>query len=203
MTSDKVVSQQPETASSAKNEKVSVIEMKMMAARNSAPAPAKSRNPFQQPDSLLRFQFEQDFSIYPDASLQDRLFAYAIDLSVSGPLTLLLVSVFDFFATRFLNIPHLASLLVTAVLSILVPFLYWVGMTWRGGMTVGKRIIGIQVVPRNFPNQKLGIISVFFRETLGRAMLPPLFLLTFMGFFVTDFVGRTKVVRVRSADPEI
>jgi uncharacterized RDD family membrane protein YckC len=182
---------------------MSVIEKKMQDARSKLPSPAQSNAPSQRMDSLLKFQFEQDFSVYPDASLQDRLFAYAIDISVSGPLSLLVVSVFEFVVTRFFNLPHLASMLGVAVLSLIVPFLYWILMTWKVGMTVGKRIIGIQVVPRNFPNAKLGPFSVFFRETLGRSLLFPLFPLALFGFFATDFVGGTRVVRVRNPDAEV
>ncbi|NBW81903.1 hypothetical protein EBR21_09125, partial [bacterium] len=122
---------------------------------------------------------------------------------VSGPLTLLVVSVFEFVATRYLNLPRIAGAIGVALLSSIIPFFYWIIMTWSGGMTVGKRIIGIQVVPGQFPNAKLGAFRVFFRETLGRGLILILSPLTLFGFFATDFIARTRVVRVRNPDSEI
>lgn len=181
--------------------KISLVEQKMAAARSRAAADlqqAKSQAGSLQGSNneLLKFQFEQDFSVYSKAGLQERLFALAIDLSVCTPIALLIKSSTAYFTNNsFVNLGATASFLP-------VIFIYWVFLTWRSGMTFGKRVLGLQVVHASFPNSRLSLVRVIVRESLGRILcLFPLTLL--FGVYPTDLIGGTRVVRIRNQDMQI
>lgn len=181
--------------------KISLVEQKMAAARSrsateaqqakSQPATAAMAN-----NGLLKFQFEQDFSVYSKAGMQERLFALAIDLSVCSPIALLIKSSTAYFTNNmFVNLGATASFLP-------VIFFYWVFLTWRSGMTFGKRVLGLQVVHARFPNSRLGLVRVIVRESLGRVLcLFPLTLL--FGVYPTDLISGTRVVRIRNQDMQV
>ncbi|MEN9811187.1 MAG: hypothetical protein RLZZ488_2754 [Pseudomonadota bacterium] len=178
--------------------KISLVEQRMAAARSrtaaevqhakTQPAVSERAN-----SGLLKFQFEQDFSVYSKAGLQERLFALAIDLSICTPIALLIKSATAYFTNNmFVNLGASASFAP-------VIFFYWVFLTWQSGMTFGKRVLGLQVVHASFPNSRLGLVRVIVRESVGRILcLFPLTLL--FGVYPTDLISGTRVVRIRNQD---
>ena len=92
------------------------------------------------------------------------------------------------------------SILVSLILNLV----YWVAPTYMTGATLGKTLLGLQVVTKN-SSADLGFLQILLRETVGRflAMLP--LFLGYIWFFFSedrrgwhDYIGGTRVIETHN-----
>lgn len=94
-----------------------------------------------------------------------RIIAFIIDLAI---LSIFFVAYFNYFISLFINPQksvHLFMVISLVPLGFLIPYLYFIILTWRLGGTLGKMICGLKVY-RNGTCKKLPFLSVLGRETV-------------------------------------
>ena len=116
----------------------------------------------------LPINYLSDFSMYPPAGLTLRWYALTLDLTFFGPLEVLMSSLFG----RYLE--HLDAygkswifLLIFMIVKLTSVILYFVLPTWINGQTLGKKMVGIKVVPSHLHGQP-SFFCVLFRETIAK-----------------------------------
>src|SRR5206468_2305675 len=107
--------------------------------------------------------------VYRPAGFVLRWYAITLDLTFATPLDVFVHQPFERYLERlyaygFVHAYYLAYGLLTAI----PVLLYFVVPTMIWGQTLGKRIVGVRVVPQQ-RGAELGLLQVLARETLGRA----------------------------------
>lgn len=124
---------------------------------------------------------EEDLSVYSLASYDKRMFACILDLFFAFPLWLAVNMPFSHLLEKWLALgfkkPYYALLLT--IMFIFVG-LYFVLPSYKWGQTIGKKIVGIQLISAD-RSVKLKMITVAFREFLSLFCLTiPLIFLTYL-----------------------
>ncbi|WP_017756118.1 RDD family protein [Calidifontibacillus oryziterrae] len=128
-------------------------------------------------------QMDHKFVVF--AGFWVRFWAFMIDLIVVGSLNRILIAPF----LRWQNVPMDDSGLfsISAILTALIMYAYFIIMTKHFGQTLGKMIFGLRVV--NETEEKLTWSTVVFRELVGKFISETVF---FLGFIVAGFSARKK-----------
>lgn len=114
------------------------------------------------PQDPLALQ-QEEFGHFALATGLQRLVAYLLDLFFLGSIQALIVAALEFGLNNGQEIGWKASLLISMNLLLL----YWCAPLYFNGQTLGKKILGLRVVPQDY-SEFLGLWQILGRETLGR-----------------------------------
>lgn len=120
--------------------------------------------------AVIRHNQAEDFTIYQPAGFVLRWYALTLDVLFCAPLDVLIHMPFTRYLERleaygFEGRAHLVTVLLTAI----PVLLYFIAPTALYGQTLGKKIVGIRVVRRDF-GADLPMAAVIFRETGGKIL---------------------------------
>jgi uncharacterized RDD family membrane protein YckC len=160
---------------------------------------------------------------YLRAGFWMRLWAYTVDILVTGSLSAALVGLY-FVLTGGADL-NLLTFTASGLLSALITFGYFILLTKFFGQTLGKMLFGIRVISRD--KEELTWLDVIFREFVGRFLHRFLFVTNILYLVVAfhpekrgihDFLGNSIAVlekretvtvgpkpeeRVRTEDPAV
>ncbi len=109
---------------------------------------------------------DEEFSQQALATPSQRVIAILLDGFFSGVLKQLFVAFFHFaFHLEVAKFGPMATFLI----SFNIFMLYWCAPVYFNGQTLGKKILGLRVVPENF-TEFLGFWQIVGRESIGRLL---------------------------------
>lgn len=148
-------------------------------------------------------RLEEDFSVYSDAPLALRVFAFVTDFTVIGSIASLLNSFFLLIAGDLAK--ELADTYWFWWISILICLVI---PTWKWQLTLGKYIVGLRVVSHKNANQKLSFTLVLGREISKLILLASLVMVLYILFkksqknprLVNDSAFGARVISLRETN---
>lgn len=140
---------------------------------------------------VIRHSQREDFTIYQPAGFVLRWYAITLDVIFCAPLDVLVHMPFTRYLERleaygFETRAHLVAGLLTAIPILL----YFIAPTALYGQTLGKKIVGLRVVRKDFGSD-LSIWAVIFRETAGKILSV---LSLGVGFAMAGLTGRKRAL---------
>ena len=112
-------------------------------------------------------------------------------------LPLLLLRVPAWWGESGLRLPVLFDFTLSEVVCAAASILYFTLLTWRGGATLGKRAMNLQVLRED--GEKLSFLNCLYRESIGR-YLSSLFCI---GYFLAAVDGRKQALHDMICDTQV
>lgn len=146
---------------------------------------------------------EEELSLYSLASYDKRIFAFILDLFFAFPLWIAIKMPFSHLLEKWLALgfkkTYYAFLFATMLIFI---SLYFILPTYKWGQTLGRKIVGIQLISAD-RSLKPDIIKIAFRECLSLCCLfvPIIFLIYFYKEkkqTLADLLTKTVIISFRN-----
>ena len=151
----------------------------------------------------LFHKIEVDYRLYHPASPRSRVLAFVIDTSFQASLVKLFQALFTAYVQHKLAWAIKNPQLFADICAFAAIVVYTFYPLYTSGQTLGKKALGIRVVKENY-NGRLGLISIFLRELVGK---PIAFVTFFLGFFMIllnsehrgfhDYLSSCRVISYR------
>lgn len=137
-------------------------------------------------------QYDENYSLYPPASMLKRFVANAIDSILLGLANNIPSVLFKNF-----NLPDLIKNNLIFFSILLISFFYYQKTMAKDGQTIGKKVMKIMVIPTN-GKKRISVLMIFLRE----AIFKPLFivfsffsaLLSKKNLAIHDYLSKTRVI---------
>lgn len=121
--------------------------------------------------------------------------AYFVDILISLLPILILASVIQFAFGNPSNFREVSEGFYFNIAELLMACLYYVGMTYKWGATLGKKIFGLEV--RSSKTERLGFWQTVVREIPGKIVS---YLILYIGFFMAGFTQKKQALHDMMAD---